>query len=35
LGAIAVSSIVALVLYHLIRALQKLRGIDVEDTPTE
>jgi uracil-xanthine permease len=35
LGAIAVGSIVALVLYHLIRALQKLRGFDVEDTPTE
>jgi uracil-xanthine permease len=31
LGAIAVSSVVALVLYHLIRILQKLRGIDTED----
>jgi uracil-xanthine permease len=31
LGAIAVSSVMALVLYHVVRALQKLRGIDVED----
>jgi uracil-xanthine permease len=30
LGAIAVSSVVALVLYHLVRILQKLRGIDTE-----
>jgi uracil-xanthine permease len=30
LGAIAVSSVVALVLYHLVRILQRLRGIDTE-----
>jgi xanthine/uracil permease len=30
LGAIAVSSVVALLLYHLINVLQKLRGIDAE-----
>ncbi|MDR0350735.1 MAG: hypothetical protein LBH64_04200, partial [Coriobacteriales bacterium] len=31
LGAIAVSSVVALILYHLVRALQKLRGIDIDE----
>jgi uracil-xanthine permease len=30
LGAIAVSSVVALALYHLVRILQRLRGIDTE-----
>jgi len=33
LGAIAISSVVALVIYHLVYALQKARGFDINNSP--